>query len=384
MTTKMTTPVLAIWLSVIVGYLATPSSAEQVVYSEELLPSSCIEGFPGQCCEQVQGLELWSGYCFEKRPPYSLPTRIASRHRLFGRCNQCESTPCETSGCQPDSQNKTSAPLEQATPTEELVPKTNTTGTGETDQSDPDIGIENAGASASETAPISKTQPEEQRLPSEPSEESDADVEDELPRNYPPVAPSPDDDFTEGGVSEHPAVARDPKTQPGSDSGELQPTFDIDDVDIDDVDIFLPSNDINDGSIESTELEDASDTTSESDDQFWEEEPENESGDDTPDNDVDSSIEEEIKKLLDSDNPDDSTAPASDKTSDTRGSLRERLRVRQMSVIARLNSTDTTHSAPVSKERKQQLTRRVTDSIKGTEPRPETRLQALLKRRSQK
>ncbi|MCA9213868.1 MAG: hypothetical protein KDB27_12440, partial [Planctomycetales bacterium] len=53
-----------------------------------------INAFPGDCCrEQYKGLELWSGYCYEKAPPYS--SVIVGR----SRCTRCAPSPCHGS-CQ--------------------------------------------------------------------------------------------------------------------------------------------------------------------------------------------------------------------------------------------------------------------------------------------
>ena len=50
-------------------------------------------GFPGQCCEErIKGLDLWSGYCYEKSVPYS--RSIVPR----AHGNACRQSPCR-SGC---------------------------------------------------------------------------------------------------------------------------------------------------------------------------------------------------------------------------------------------------------------------------------------------
>ena len=99
MATKMKAIDLAIWFCTMAVFVGASDGAEQIVYSGEL-PCDRLAGFPGRCCEEVQGMDLWSGYCFEKRPPYARPTLMPKRLCLFGNRGACDSGQCAASGCE--------------------------------------------------------------------------------------------------------------------------------------------------------------------------------------------------------------------------------------------------------------------------------------------
>ena len=229
----------------------------------------------------------------------------------------------------------------------------------------------------SETAPISKTSPNDRGFSDAPFGSPNAD--DAVPtNNSPPTNKSYEDEPTDVDLPKNPIVAPDPDHLDTALDEDLLSALGIDDEEI-----SLPSNDILDTPSDSSQTDELDDAVGESDDKFWDEILKNKTDEeaaDAPEN----SIEEQIKALLDSDIgiPENAVEPNPDRASD-RGSLRDRLRIRQMS-LTRSNNQNTWQGPASLKERLRKQRRPETGTVKRPTERAETLLEALLKRRTQK
>lgn len=297
--------------------VTVPSDAEIYVHGP-FVDCNCVESIPGSCCEhQSYGLDLWQGYCFEKRPAYSRP--IISHPLLKRKCDclRCKRGSCQTPDCpkntnctnstvgnadvpanrngrQPvESENKTPTPAAEPAPPTQPNPITPTNVQPKDDSGDTDSSVDTADVSIDVNEPL---------LVDLEAHDVDDDAMDEHAESTivggggsEDTLSTPDDEDNDFSIPSN-EIQIDPSSDIPSHSLDLKP--EVNDENQNEILDYLPENTINLNS----------------------------------DDEIDEEFKQQIQDLL---NPADSTPSESDQASVRSVSFRKRLLQRQERIARR-------------------------------------------------